>query len=55
MKDFSLALAVLRELANSDDTETAHYDADDILCEILTALGYTEIVDAYNAIDKWYS
>lgn len=37
------------------DPEEAHYRADNILCEILDDLGYDEIVDIFNNIEKWYA
>lgn len=36
-------------------TEDLHIEADYLLCELLTELGYTEIVQAYRNIPKWYS
>ena len=29
-------------------------DADHVLCEFLVALGYTQLVDAYWHVPKWY-
>lgn len=40
---------------DDSDCEAAHEEADDILCEILNNLGYGEVVDAYNNIEKWYA
>ena len=40
---------------NSDDVETDHIDADDLLCEALVLLGQKEIVDIFKKIGKWYS
>jgi hypothetical protein len=37
------------------DPEGEHAHADDILCELLTALGYTEVVAEYKKIRKWYA
>lgn len=37
------------------DTERGHKDADTILCEMLTELGYTKTVAAFKALDKWYA
>jgi hypothetical protein len=48
-------LARLHELTQSDDTEGAHGNADDILCEILSELGYDDIVETYNRVNKWYA
>ena len=36
------------------DAEVAHCAADNILCELLISLGYKEVVDEFNLIDKWY-
>lgn len=38
----------------SDDPEQAHIRADDVLCEILTEMGYEDIVEAFNIVPKWY-
>ena len=40
---------------NNRDIESAHADADTILCNILIELGYKELVDLYNKVDKWYA
>lgn len=48
-------VARLKELQGSNDPECAHASADGILCEILEALGYDEIVNEYDKIDKWYA
>lgn len=45
----------LKTLKETDNPETAHADADDVLCELLYELGYEEIVEAYKAIEKWYA
>lgn len=37
------------------DGETAHIEADEILCRFLSSLGYGIIVKIYNNIEKWYS
>lgn len=37
------------------DTETAHCDADQVLCDLLKSLDYADVVDAWEKIDKWYS
>jgi hypothetical protein len=43
------------ECAQSDDPETAHAYADNLLCNMLIELGYGEIVDIYNLVGKWYT
>ena len=40
---------------NNGDIEVAHLDADNILCDVLTQLGYKELVDIYKKVDKWYA
>lgn len=40
---------------NNGDIEVAHLDADNILCDVLTQLGYKELVDLYKKVDKWYA
>ena len=49
-----LNLAIAESLFERDK-EKAHVDADDILCEILVKLGYEDIVEIYNRIEKWYA
>lgn len=49
------ALKKLRELRDNTDQEMAHVYADDVLCDLLKSLGYEDIVDEYENIDKWYA
>ncbi len=49
------AVEQLKALEKSGDTEAVHKDADDILCEVLKALGCKEVVDAFEKLDKWYA
>jgi len=37
------------------DKEVPHCEADDILCELLISLGYKDVVDEYEEIEKWYA
>ena len=47
-------LSRLIELSKSDDTESAHGEADEILLEILRhESGYDEIIEAYENVPKW--
>lgn len=48
------AMEKMRKLTNHDP-ETSHMEADQILCEFLTALGYGELVKIYEELDKWYA
>ncbi len=45
----------LKEQAKSSDTETAHSNADDLLCDLLVRLGYGEVVEEYHEVDKWFA
>ena len=48
------ATAELDSLVQGGEEE--HYRADDILCEVLEKLGYTELVAAYHRVQpKWYA
>ena len=38
-----------------DKEQDYHIEADDILCELLEYLGYGDVVEEYNKLDKWYS
>lgn len=40
---------------NNGDQEGAHLNADAHLCGLLVALGFKDIVDEYDKIDKWYA
>lgn len=48
------AIAKLKAIDN-DDPEMGHLEGDKILCEFLVSLGYKEVVDAWEELDKWYS
>jgi hypothetical protein len=45
---------LIKEQSN-DDTEIAHCNADDLLCDLLVELGFVDIVKEYSRIDKWYA
>ena len=45
----------LQEEVKNKDIEEAHYNADQVLCDLLEELGYKEVVDTYNKVDKYYS
>ena len=57
-KDLDKETAIrLRELdiIYADDCEERHIVADAILCDLLTILGYTEVVEAFNDLYKWHA
>ena len=49
------AIEKMKECVNNGDTEVAHLDADSVLCDVLTQLGYKELVDLYEKVKKWYA
>jgi hypothetical protein len=38
-----------------EDQETAHVEADRILCQLLKELGFKKLVKKYQDIPKWYA
>lgn len=54
----SEALAELDEALKHNDRgnwDEGHIKADSALCSLLTKLGYTDVVDKWRKVDKWYS
>lgn len=49
------AIEKLKMLHGSGDIEAAHGDADTILCDLLTSLGYGDVVAAWDEVEKWYA
>ena len=49
------AIAELIECQNNFDTEAAHGIADGVLCRLLDALGYGDVVAEYDKVDKWFA
>jgi hypothetical protein len=50
------AIEELEVIAKVDDgREVAHIDADGVLCQLLSDLGYDDVVKAYHNISKWYA
>lgn len=54
-KEYKELVDEMTLLTDNCDTEYAHGEADDLLCKALTLCGYSELVEQYNKIDKWYS
>jgi hypothetical protein len=48
------AIEELVKCKSEYDTETAHSIADVVLCQLLIALGYDDVVKEYRAIDKHF-
>jgi hypothetical protein len=48
-------IARLKKEQTNWDTENAHCEADDLLCELLNEIGLQEVVEEYIKIGKWYA
>jgi hypothetical protein len=46
---------ILQEEKESKDYEMSHVDADGVLCQLLTSLGYKDVVTEYHRVGKWYA
>ena len=53
----ALANQCLRQLdkARDEDPESGHIMADEALCDLLTGLGFEDVVAKFQAISKWYA
>lgn len=49
------AIEELKKAQNMRDPEVAHTTADNVLCDLLTALGHADVVAEFEKIDKWYA
>ncbi len=50
--EFAEAMAAI---ARNPDTVDRHEDADDLMCEVLTKMGYREGVRIFVNMEKWYA
>jgi hypothetical protein len=48
-EDFAARMAAL-----DGGSEQGHEEADGLMCEVLTQLGYSGGVEIFEAMDKWY-
>lgn len=55
MTPYEKAMETLRQAQENGDYEGAHSIADEALCDLLTALGYVEVVAAWHKVGKWYA
>jgi len=46
---------LLEEQHPNNDYESAHSNADGLLCDLLLELGYDEVVEAWDGVGKWYA
>lgn len=54
-EEIAEAISQLKDLQESNDVESAHAEADDILCTVLEVLGHSELVKEYKEVEKWYA
>lgn len=55
-EEFAKAMQEIYDREKYDsDTEGAHWDADKLMCDLLEKLGYTEGVEIYRNMPKWYA
>jgi hypothetical protein len=53
--DREKALFMLAAALKNNDIEVAHSDADQVLCDLLTSLGYEDVVEIWDRVGKWYA
>ena len=49
------AIKTLRKCQSCTDAEDAHAQADQALTDFIRAIGFPEIADEWDKVDKWYS
>ena len=49
------ALKRLRKAQESEDIGIAHSQADKVLCELLSCVGFENVVIEYGKVQKWYA
>jgi hypothetical protein len=49
------AIKELKHAQKNRDVEAAHATADFVLCELLKALGYEDVVAEWEEVEKWYA
>lgn len=49
------AIEELRKQQTECDTEVAHGEADAVLCDLLISLGFSDVVDEYHKVEKWFA
>ena len=45
----------MQAIADKEDIEIGHFEADNLMCELLKDLGYGEGVEIFEEMYKWYS
>lgn len=53
--EFERKMKHLARRASHGEEEYAHADADELMCKLLSSLGYAKGVDIFNNMNKWYA
>lgn len=54
-KERERVISILKKAQSNLDIEMAHSDADDALCDLLVHLGFSDVVEEWKRVDKWYA
>ena len=54
-EEFKKAMEQIAADEADDDEELAHIHADELMCEVLNQLGYSEGVTIFKDMPKWYA
>lgn len=49
------AIQKLKNVQSWNDIESAHGAADNVLCDLLENLGFKDVIEEYNKINKYYA
>lgn len=49
------AIQEIENKCHSGDKEMDHSRADEVLCDFLKSLGFFDLVEAWEKVDKWYA
>jgi DNA replication protein DnaD len=54
-EQYNQVVKKMHRLEDQYDTETAHMKADKLISSFVRELGYDELADAFDDIEKWYA
>jgi DNA replication protein DnaD len=54
-EQYNRVVKKMHRLEDQYDTETAHVKADKLISSFVRELGYDELADAFDDIEKWYA
>lgn len=53
--DHAIAKLQVIQAMYANDPEVAHSHADEVLCDLLTLLGYADVVAEWRQMQRWYA